>query len=354
MKISFKNLSAYIFFSLIISFFICIGSIRLTAPIMENLINEEHIDIIKIQIAGISIIFFSITVFILTFLFFINRKAKYIKYLSQEVKNIKNQGFGRTINVRGKDELAELCISMNEMSLELKEKIENEKRIEHNKNELITNISHDLKTPLTSIVGYLDLLNNKEVSEDVRDEYIKIAYNKSIRLKSLVNELFNYTKLNSYDMKIEKVKFNISNLINQIVGESIIDFSEKDIEVKLENPYKELYSFIDVKLFTRVFENLVKNAEKYSDSNSIFRTIVQEIGDNIVISFINRCKGMNEDNLDKIFEKFYRVDKARSSDNESSGLGLAIAKRIVELHDGELLVDKCNEDIEFKIILNKA
>lgn len=354
MKISFKKLSRYILFSLIFSVFIGMNFIRVISPIMEKVINEENINLFKIQVVASLIGIFSITVFIFAFIYFINRKVKYIKYLSKEVKNIKSQGFGKTIEVRGKDELAELCMSINEMSLEIKQRIENEKKIENNKNELITNISHDLKTPLTSIIGYLELLNKKEVDEEVKDEYIKIAYNKSLRLKLLVNELFEYTKLSSHDIKINKVKFNISNLINQIVGESIIDFLEKNIEVRLENPYKELYSFIDVKMFSRVIDNLVKNAEKYSDSNSIFRTIVKENENHIVISFINTCKEMPKDDLDKIFEKFYRIDEARSSDNEGSGLGLAIAKRIVELHEGELIVEKCNDDIEFRIILDKA
>lgn len=354
MKISFKKFNIYILFALVVSIFIWMNFFRLIAPVMESVISEENVSLIKIQITASIMVFFSIIVFIFIFLFFINRKVKYIKYLSKEVKNIKSQGFGKTIDVVGKDELAELCMSINEMSLEIKQRIEKEKKIENNKNELITNISHDLKTPLTSIVGYLELLNNKEVDEAIKDEYIKIAYNKSLRLKTLVNELFEYTKLSSYDMKIQKVKFNVSNLINQIVGESIMDFSEKNIEVSLENPYKELYSFIDAKIFARVIENLVKNAEKYSNPNSVFRTIVEESENNIVISFINKCEEIHEDDLDKIFEKFYMVDESRSSDDESSGLGLAIAKRIVELHDGELLVEKCNDDIEFRIILNKA
>ncbi|MCR1949924.1 HAMP domain-containing histidine kinase [Clostridium sp. DSM 100503] len=354
MKISFKKLSIYMLFSLVVSIFVCVEFIKFTAPIMEKFMMEENINLIKIQVTGIILIFSSITVFIFTFLFLINRKAKYINYISKEVKKIKSEGFGRTIELRGKDELTELCMSINEMSLELKERIENEKKIEKNKNELITNISHDLKTPLTSIIGYLELLNAKKVDEENKDEYVKIAYNKSLRLRTLVNELFEYTKLNSTDIKIQKVKFNISALINQIVGESIIDFSEKDIEVRLENPYKELNSFIDKKLIYRVFENLMKNAQKYSDPNSLFLVIVEENNTNITISFINKCEEIQEDDLDKIFEKFYRIDEARSSENEGAGLGLAIAKKIVELHDGELLVKKLNENIEFKIILNKA
>lgn len=292
--------------------------------------------------------------FLAAFLLLVNRKVKYIKFLTNEVKDIKDAGFGKTIKVKGEDELAQLCTSINNMSLELGEKIQREKRVEQNKNELITNISHDLKTPLTSIVGYLELLQGKDISEEAKEEYLKIAYNKSLRLKELVNELFEYTKLTSHDLKIEKVNFNISNLINQIVGESILDFSERNIEVVLKNPYKELYFPMDVKLFSRVIENLVKNAEKYSDFNSIFSVVVEESENSIDIAFINKCEEVTEEDLNKVFEKFYRLDKARTSENEGSGLGLTIAKKIVELHDGQLTAEICGGFVKFNIELKKA
>lgn len=297
--------------------------------------------------------FIGIGIFLTVFIFLVNRKVKYIKLITKEVNSIKEEGFGKTIEVKGEDELAQLCDSINTMSIELGQKIENEKRIEKTKSELITNISHDLKTPLTSLVGYLELLNNGNLEEEVKEEYLKIAYNKSLRLKDLVNELFEYTKLTNNNFKIERVEYNISNIINQIVGESILDFLEKDIEVKLENPYKELFYNIDPKLFTRLIENLVNNAEKYSDSKSIFRAIVEDKASTIEITFINKCEELKEYQLEKIFEKFYRLDQARSSDDGGSGLGLSIAKRIVELHNGNLTVEKVEEYIQFKIMLNK-
>lgn len=348
-------MSIYLLSVVIISVIVAIEGVMILVAIILKL-NPNIKNLIGINYF-ISVNFFfimcfmGIAIFLATFIFFVNRKVKYIKFITKEVNLIKEKGFGRTIEIKGKDELSQLCKSINNMSIELGKKIENEKKIENTKNELITNISHDLKTPLTSIVGYLELLNNKDINEEDKEKYIKIAYNKSLRLKELVNELFEYTKLTDNNIKIDKVKYNISSLINQIVGESILSFQENNIEVILENPYKDLYYDIDPKLFVRVIENLVKNAEKYSDPNSIFKVIIEKKIEDIEILFINHCEGLNEKELEKIFEKFYRLDKARSSDNEGSGLGLSIAKRIIELHGGDLTVENKNKDIIFKITL---
>lgn len=293
--------------------------------------------------------FIGIATFLITFTLLVNIKVNYIKYLTKEVKIIKNEGFGKVIKVKGGDELAELCGSINDMSLELGEKIANEKKVENNKNELITNISHDLKTPLTSIIGYLELLNSTEISEREKDEYIQIAYNKSLRLKELVNELFEYTKLASNELILKKDRVNISVVLSQAVGESIINFSDKNIDVVLDNPYDELFCNVDSAQILRVFENLIKNAEKYSDINSVFKVVVRLYKEQIVISFRNKCTEIKEEDLENIFEKFYRKDKSRS--NEGSGLGLPIAKRIIELYGGNILAEKINEDIKFNIYL---
>ncbi len=227
-----------------------------------------------------------------------------------------------------------------------------EKDIEDNKHELITNISHDLKTPLTSIVGYLELLSRDNIDEETRDEYIKIAYNKSLRLKSLVNELFEYTKLTGNDMKLEENRINISMLLNQAVGESIVNFSKRNIEVELNNSYNELFCNIDPLQMLRVFENLIRNAEKYADSDSKFIVSVNVIDDNVQISFINKCAGLVEEDIEKFFERFYRQDKSRNK--EGTGLGLAIVQRIIELHNGSIVAEKENENIKFNITLKKA
>lgn len=318
-------------------------------PNIQEFINKSNF--ILVNTVSL-IVFIAIALFLLTFVLLANRKVNYIKFLTKEVKKIKNEGFGKTIKLKGGDELAELCKSINDMSIELGEKIENEKKIEKNKNELITNVSHDLKTPLTSIVGYLELLNDNNIDENLKNQYIGIAYNKSLRLKSLVNELFEYTKLASNDIKLEKNIVNIAMLLNQSVGESIINFSEKNIEVVLDNPYNEVLCNVDAVQILRVFENLINNAEKYSDSNSKFIVSLKKSHSKILVSFTNKCEKIEEKDLNRLFERFYREDKSRNK--EGTGLGLAIVKRIIDLHEGNITVQKIGNDIEFNIILNEA
>ncbi|WP_066715827.1 sensor histidine kinase [Clostridium sp. Marseille-P299] len=299
--------------------------------------------------------FIAISSFIFIFLLLVNRRLKYFKYIINSVKKIDSLEFLSSLEEKGNDEFTELAKSINIMNARLQARLKKEKEMEDSKYELITSVSHDLKTPLTSLIGYLDLLNNHKYEDDVRrDEYISITYNKSLRLKELVNELFEYTKLTSNDVKLERNRFNVSALINQIVGESIIDFNEKDIEVLLDNPYKELYSEIDVKLLSRVFENILKNAEKYSDSNSVFKISVESNETYIVMHFKNKCDGIDEIDVNKIFERFYRLDSARSSEKEGSGLGLTISKRIIELHHGIMEAEKQGDNLILTIKLYKV
>lgn len=355
-KINMDKIGVYLFLSILVSLISSIEGLiiisRIILKLFPNFINDLSANYFLSMNAGYLAVIGFIAIFLIVFTLLINVKVKYIKYITKEVKVIKQEGFGKTIEVKGGDELSELCKSINDMSVELGMKIENEKRIENNKNELITNISHDLKTPLTSIIGYLELLNSKDVNEKDKEEYLKIAYNKSLRLKSLVTELFEYTKLAGSDIKLKRDKMNISVLLNQAVGESIINFIDKNINVILNNPYNEIYCNIDSTQMLRVFENLIKNAEKYSDSDSDFNVEVNINEEDVLISFMNKCKDFKKENTEDIFEKFYRNDKSRTE--EGSGLGLAITKRIVELHEGKIWAEKIDDDIKFNICLKKV
>lgn len=352
-KIRLDKISVYLILVILISIFVAIESVFLLFSIIFK-IYPQIIEIEPFFLINISygIFILGIIIFLITFVLLVNRKVSYIKFLTKEVKVIKNEGFGKTIEVKGGDELADLCESINNMSVELGKKIENEKEIEKNKNELITNISHDLKTPLTSIVGYLELLNNDKIDEEAKKEYSKIAYNKSLRLKELVNELFEYTKLASNDVMLEKNKINIGMLLNQAIGENLINFIERDIEVVLDNPYGEVYCNIDAIKILRVFENLLKNVEKYADSNSKFLVSLRVVDKKVLISFTNKCESIKNEDVERLFERFYREDKARSK--EGSGLGLAIVKRIIELHNGTITAEKIEDNIKFNIKLEEA
>lgn len=297
------------------------------------------------------VVLLGIAVFLLVFTLFVNKKVKYIKFLSSEVKVIKDEDFGKTIEVRGQDELAELCSSINNMSLELREKIDNEKKIEQNKNELITNVSHDLRTPLTSILGYVDLLKQNGFEDKEKFvEYISIIDERSKSLNTLINELFEYTKLNSHDIKLNYSTVEIGSLVEQLSGEYSLIFKKEGLELISEIPEEDIFVDIDIQMIVRALENLLINAKKYSVRNSqVLVKLLQESND-IVISVENKVENISKDDLDNLFERFYKVDKARKT-GDSTGLGLSIVKRVVELHKGLVKAELINGVIKFKIIL---
>ena len=291
------------------------------------------------------VVLLGIAVFLLVFTLFVNKKVKYIKFLSSEVKVIKDEDFGKTIEVRGQDELAELCSSINNMSLELREKIE------QNKNELITNVSHDLRTPLTSILGYVDLLKQNGFEDKEKFvEYISIIDERSKSLNTLINELFEYTKLNSHDIKLNYSTVEIGSLVEQLSGEYSLIFKKEGLELISEIPEEDIFVDIDIQMIVRALENLLINAKKYSVRNSqVLVKLLQESND-IVISVENKVENISQDDLDNLFERFYKVDKARKT-GDSTGLGLSIVKRVVELHKGLVKAELINGVIKFKIIL---
>lgn len=287
----------------------------------------------------------AVGVFVLCFFFMSNRHIKYIKYITKEVKLIANGNLGKTLEVRGKDELAELCTNVNSMSKELKDKFESERELEKTKSELITNVSHDLRTPLTPIIAYLDILKNEKFStKEEEKEYLDSSYNLSIKLKKLIDELFEYTKLSSKEIVLDFAAVDICPILNQIVGEYVPMLESKGLRVVTQISDAELPVKVDVERMVRVFENILSNAEKYSFKPSDIIVKADNNGDYAVISISNKGEHLEQDKLNRMFEKFYRVDVSRSSNIEGSGLGLAISKKIVELHHGQIWAE-CDSDI---------
>lgn len=287
----------------------------------------------------------AVGVFALCFLLISNRHIKYIKYIAGEVKLIAGGNLGQTLTIKGKDELAELCININTMSKELKNKFEYERELERTKSELITNVSHDLRTPLTPIIAYLDILRNGKFStKEEEKEYLNSSYNLSIKLKKLIDELFEYTKLSSKEIVLELVNVDIRPILNQIVGEYVPMLESKGLRVVTQISDAELPVKVDVEKMVRVFENILSNAEKYSSKPSDIIVKADNKGDDVVISISNKGQHLDQDKLNRMFEKFYRVDASRSSNIEGSGLGLAISKKIVELHNGQIWAE-CDNNI---------
>lgn len=295
---------------------------------------------------------FSMGIFALSFLFIVNKKIRYIKYIAASVKKIANEDLGTTIEILGNDELAELSKSINLMSMELKEKREKEKELENAKNELITNVSHDLRTPLTSIIGYVDLLRRKEVNnEEQQDEYIDTIYHKSLSLQTLINELFEYTKLTTPGIKINCISVDLAALLEQMVGEYIPIFNKDDLTIIRDIPDHELYVNVDIEKIVRVFENILINSKKYSIKPSEVHVKLYKNNNRIITSISNRTDKISKENLQMLFEKFFRADSSRKI-SDGAGLGLAIAKKIVELHNGRIWVEYQENIIIFNVELH--
>lgn len=353
-----RKISIKLLFSVALSLFLAIAACWLFLKYFVHNYVLSRQDILTesdYNLLALSIFIIGILVFICSFLLFINKKIRYINYIANRVKRIADEDFGLTLEVRGNDELAELCDNINYMSKELKNKFEHERELENAKTELITNISHDLRTPLTAIIGYLDILKNEKFNiEEERTDYINSTYNLSIKLKTLIDELFEYTKLSSSEVNLELVEVDICSILNQIIGEYTPAFESKELNVVSHIPDTELFVKVDVEKIIRVFDNILNNAEKYSYKHSDITINVENNKDVLIISFSNKGEHISKEQLNKLFKRFYRVDTSRSSNVEGAGLGLAISKKILELHKGEIWAESAGELITFKVKLQLA
>lgn len=227
------------------------------------------------------------------------------------------------------------------------------KEAEQRKNDLIVYLAHDLKTPLTSVIGYLTLLRDEpQISEEMRSRYTGIALDKAERLEDLINEFFDITRFNLTNIQLEPERVNISRMLEQIGFEFHPILAEKDLKLETEiKPNVEM--LCDPDKLARVFDNLLRNAVNYSYAGTtIYLSMDYEpIKDEVKICVENHGKTISPDKLDRIFEQFFRLDSSRRFSTGGSGLGLAIAKEIVELHHGTITAESENESIRFTVVL---
>ena len=288
--------------------------------------------------------------FIVSFSVRINRRVRYVEYLSQEIQKIREEGFGRTMELQGDDEITRLCAVINEMSVQLREKEEREKRQQRSKDELITNVSHDLRSPLTSIIGYVELL--KETGPEDRQrfaEYIEVVERRLTGLNGLINELFEYTKLNSADQLPDMEKRDVLELLRHILYEYKILMEAEGLTLSWQLEAESHMAHINIQQMVRVFQNLLDNARRYAHRSAPVTVTAQDTG-RLHICITNRVADPHGIEPDRIFERFYCGDRARSAP-QSSGLGLAIVKRIVELHGGQVGASLQGQELSIHLFL---
>lgn len=291
--------------------------------------------------------------FIFIFLYMTKNKMIYVEKIANGLMEISKGNLNFRVERSGEDELASLADNINYMVNELQLQIEAERSAERTKNELITNVSHDLRTPLTSVMGYLGLVKDgKYENEEQKIEYLNIAYNKADKLKVLIEDLFEYTKLTYSGIKLNKSIVAINEFLEQLVEEMVPMAEENEITMIKEIPSYKVNVNVDVDKCLRVFENLITNAIKYSEKPGEIKIKLIQKESTVLICVENKGESISKEELSKIFDRFYRLEKSRSSSTGGSGLGLAIAKNIVELHEGKIWAESENETVSFFVEFN--
>ena len=281
-----------------------------------------------------------IMVFSVTFLLLQERSMAYIGKISDAVRDISEGDLNTTIEVVGDDEFSAMAANLNKMVEEIRQLMDKEREAERTKNELITNVAHDLRTPLTSIIGYLEILSGKSapLTPEMQTKYIDIAYSKSKRLEKLIEDLFGFTKLNYGRISMRVTKVDIIKLLGQLLEESYPNFSNKGLSYELQSNVPAKVILADGNLLARLFDNLINNAIKYGAEGKRILVKVHAAAETVQVSVTNYGYVIPPEELPLIFDKFYRVEQSRSTHTGGTGLGLAIVKNIVDMHGGDITV----------------
>ena len=222
---------------------------------------------------------------------------------------------------------------------------------EQRKNDLIVYLAHDLKTPLTSVIGYLTLLRDEgQISEELRTHYLSIALDKAERLEDLINEFFEITRFNLSNIELQPSRVNLTRMLEQLTFEFQPMLAEKQLTCRLSIA-PDVMLLCDPNKMQRVFDNLLRNAVFYSYENTAIDIACTEENENLVLTFTNRGATIPLEKLERLFEQFYRLDTSRATNSGGAGLGLAIAKSIVELHKGTITAESADETIRFTVTL---
>lgn len=301
---------------------------------------RNHIELVFV--VGMALVFF------ITFRIYLNWFAKYFMEINNGIDDIVRESI-REVSLPPELSATEKKINTVKHTLE-KQKLDM-KLAEQRKNDMVMYLAHDLKTPLASVIGYLNLLCDEgQISEELRQKYLSVSLDKAERLEDLINEFFEIAKFNLSNITLQYSRISLVRLLEMLLYEFQPMLHEKNLECNLM-VLEDIMIRCDADKIQRVFDNILKNAVIYSFEGTDIDIAVVGQGENVEITFTNHGDTIPEEKLERIFEQFYRLDASRSTGSGGAGLGLAIAKQIIELHNGAIIARSENEMIEFKVIL---
>lgn len=280
------------------------------------------------------------------------RRLGLMNRIMQGASEMANGNMNVTIQKVKKGKLSDLAHSLNNITKGLKNAVEEQMKSERMKSELITNVSHDLKTPLTSIINYVTLLKQENLTPEERKNYIDVLDRKSDRLRVLIDDLFDAAKMSSGAVELNIEQVNVASLLNQSIAEFNDKIEQSTLTFRVTTEQPKIVAPLDGKKTWRVFENLIGNALKYSMPNTRVLIHLAETQDEVILTFKNVSAYEIDFDAQELFERFKRADQSRNT--EGSGLGLAIAKSIVELQGGRLLIDIDGDYFKVTVIFRKS
>ena len=334
-----------IFYSAVVTVLIevfLVTNVSLIATYMDNAGIDNFFISILVSFDVVVIlmyVLFGILVFTVTFMILQEKSLRYITKISDAMQNISEGDLNVTVEVEGDDEFSSMAANLNKMVEDLKELMDKERESERTKNELITNVAHDLRTTLTSIIGYLELLSGDvKLEPEIQKKYINIAYVKTKRLEKLIEDLFGFTKMNYGKLSMHVGQVDVVKLLSQLLEEFYPSFVDKNLSYELQSNVPVKVITADGNLLARLFDNLINNAIKYGADGKRIMVKLHADDEIVTVSVINYGYVIPADELPLIFNKFYRVEQSRSTNTGGTGLGLAISKNIVDMHGGTITV----------------
>ena len=291
-------------------------------------------------------IFIIISIGLLIFTILVDRWINTpIRKVADFAKNIKDGKFENRIKIKSSDEIGELAKNMNQLAETIEADISNMKKMEDVRTEFLSNVTHELKTPIASIVGYLETLKDGALKDkDVNKTFIKRSLKNAKRLEALVTDLVDISRIETGEMEIQLEKVNIQPILEEVVNDARQRNRNLELDIKLSlGDQKEIVVYGNSDRLRQVFDNLVSNAIRYTEIGNVI--ISAEITDTEVeFTVSDTGMGMDSESKERIFERFFRTDDARKIVRGGTGLGLAICKHIIEAHNSSLSVDSIEKE----------
>lgn len=303
---------------------------------------------------GIDLTFVSQTIIVLFIYYKIyGKRIRELLSIVNDTKNMAEGNIDTLIDDKKYKDFKELSNNINDIVLSLKDMTKKEKQSQQTKNDLITNVSHDLRTPLTIILGYLGIIDNDKYEDEVKLRYyVSIANAKAKELNVLTNDLFELTKMQGNAVELTRRRINIVELVGQITSQFNLMLENNNMVSRLSFCDEKLFVDGDGEMLARVFNNLISNSIKYGSDGRFLDVSVYRNDDCAVIDVANYGEEIAPDELPYIFDRLYRVEKSRNRETGGSGLGLAIAKEIIEMHGGTIAANSSREKTVFEVKLN--